>query len=61
MPLIKVLLLSAASATLRDVLKPEDQVWLQERFRMAAHSRYLHLAAACNTSATCPGMCVLML
>ena len=45
-----------ASATLRDVLKPEDQAWLRERFRVAAHNRYLHLAGACDANAACHGM-----
>jgi len=45
----------AASATLRDVLKPEDQVWLRERFRLAAHNRYLHLAEACDANTACDG------
>lgn len=45
----------AASATLRDVLKPDDQAWLRERFRVAAHNRHLHLAAACDASTACPG------
>ena len=46
---------TAAPATLRDVLNPDDQAWLQERFRVAAHNRYLHLEAACDTSTACPG------
>ena len=33
---------------LKDVLKPVDQVWMTERFRIAALARYRRLSGACD-------------
>ena len=33
---------------LKDVLKPVDQVWMAERFKIAAVARYRRLSGACD-------------
>ena len=33
---------------LKDVLKPVDQVWMTERFKIAAVARYRRLSGACD-------------
>jgi hypothetical protein len=38
----------ARADILRDALKPVDQVWLADRFRVAAVRRYARLEAACD-------------
>ena len=43
------------AGTLRDVLDPESQAWLQERLRAAARRRYQDLALRCDAAKTMPG------
>jgi len=57
----------ARADILRDALKPVDQVWLADRFRVAAVRRYARLEAACDDQLPlsararrppCPGPCL---